>query len=493
MSAPKLRPYQELTNSELHRSVAEGENKIILCLPTGGGKTTIAASLIFEMIEKKRTVLFLAHRSELIDNAVDRLYLYGLRPGVIKAGRRGMISPIQVASIQTLGKRQPPHADVVFVDECHHSNSPTWKRLIDHYAESGSTVIGLTATPYRTDGKGLGDLYNTLICPVTMNDLISEGYLVPARFYGPPIDMSGVRIKGGDYDQKEMAARFDKRERYDDLLGNYRRFADGKKTIVFNPNVKISKSVVEMFQEAGYRAAHVDGETPTIERSAIVDSFKRGDLDVLSNVNLLTEGVDIPSIEVGILNRSTVSKSLYFQMVGRILRPFGSKRNAIIIDQGGNFRQFGDPASDGIPELRETEKKKKKSVGASPVKECPNCGLLQHLSVRNCIECNYLFAISKPLKKAVFVDMEEMMAMAHSSGDLAKILAKPWEVLTLEELEMVRIHKEYKPGWIIRQLRAQSAEIPEIQDTIFRQLVTTYAELKGYELGWVEYQLKMYA
>jgi DNA repair protein RadD len=490
---PVLRPYQELTNSELHSAVAKGETKIILCLPTGGGKTTIAASLIFEMLEQKKTVLFLAHRRELIDNASDRLRLYGIRPGVIQAGRRSVIAPVQVASIQTLGKRIPPHADIVFVDECHHSSSPTWKKLIYHYSESGSVVIGLTATPYRTDGKGLGDLYDELICPVTMKDLIGDGYLVPARFYGPAFDVSDLKVSGGDYDQKAMAAKFDKRERYDDLLDNYKRFADGKKTIIFNPNVKISLQVVQTFTDAGYKAGHVDGEMNSVQRMETIDAFRRGDLDILSNVNILTEGVDIPSIECGILNRATISKSLYFQMVGRVLRPFGAKRHAIIIDQGGNFRAFGDPADDGVPALKETVKKKKRMVGASPVKECPKCYLLQHLSAVTCAECGHDFMAGKKLKKAVFVDMEEHIAMATSSGQLAKVLAKPWDSLTMEEMEMVRHHKGYKSGWVVRQLKAQSADLPEIQEEIFHQLVATYASLKGYDPKWVDYQLKMYA
>jgi len=493
MTIPALRPYQITTNEQLHQAVAEGHFRVILCLPTGGGKTTIAASLIYEMVAMGKTVLFMAHRTELVDNAVERLALYGIRPGVIMAGRRGVISPVQVASIQTLGRRNPPHADVVFVDECHHSTSPTWKALIDHYYNQGSTVIGLTATPYRTDGKGLGDLYDHMVCPVTMKDLIGEGFLVPGRFYGPAFDTSKFKISRGDFDSKQVSDKFSQREMYDGLLDNYRRFADGKKGVIFCPSVKVSLEVVKLFSEAGYRIRHVDGETNIVERNESVDALRRGEIDLLTNVNILTEGVDIPSIEVAILYRSTISKSLYFQMVGRVLRPYGTKRHAIIIDQGGNFRTFGDPADDPIPTLHQTQEKKKKTIGASPVKECPSCGLLQHLSAQSCIECGHVFNTPKKLKKAEFVDMTELLAMKEASGELAEVLKKPWDTLSMQELEMVRVSKGYKNGWLLRQLHAQAAEMPEIKDTIFRQLVSTYGSLKGYGPGWVDHQIKLFA
>jgi len=494
MTIPQLRDYQVTASNQLHVELANGTQKVIIGLPTGGGKTTIAASLIFEMIEQKRTVLFLAHRRELIDNAADRLRLYGIRPGIIQGSKRMVIAPVQVASVQTLGRRTPPHADVVFLDECHHSTSPTWKRLIDHYTAIGSHVIGLTATPYRTDGKPLGDLYHKMIYPVTMKDLVSDGFLVAPKFYGPKVDFSKVKIKGSDYDPNELASMFDRREMYGAMVDNYRRFADGKRGFVFNPKVNVSVGAVQAFRDAGYRAAHVDGDTPVLERDNLVNALRRGDVDLLCNVNLFTEGVDIPQAEVAILNRSTVSKSLYLQMVGRVLRPHGTKQQAIVIDQGGNYYHFGGFPMDEIPDLATgADTKKKKKAGASPAKECPSCGLLQHLSAANCEECGHNFRVPKKLKQVEFVDIEEQLAIMQGSGELADLLRKPSDTLTIPELEIIRTHKGYKPGWLVRQLKAQAADLPEMEQTIFEQLLSTYASLKDYNPNWVEHQIQIYA
>lgn len=453
---PSLRDYQTEAIEQLRDGFRSGHRAEILVLPTGAGKTTVASAFIHSAVEKGSRVLFLAHRKELVEQAKDRLHSFGIRPGVIMAGwKQRQNMSVNVASIQTLLRRELPPAQVVVVDECHHSISKSFKTLLDQYAAQGAAIIGLTATPYRLDGKGLGDIYSNIVAPISLADLTERGFLVPARYVGSKMDMSGVDLTGGDYNVHQMHDRFDKKELYAGVVEHYNQFASGTKTIVFNVDVKHSETMRDTFISAGIPAAHVDGETSPLERSKILAAFKEGKFQVLCNVNILTEGFDLPAIETVILNRATKSKSLYLQMVGRGLRPAPGKTHCTVIDQGGNVWEHG-PVDLEEEYTLETVKKKKLQQ-AAPVKCCPSCFFIQHVGARECKECGHTFTLhitERELPQAVFEELNDFLPkQAKVKIPLPDHLRKSWTDMTEEELKEVAEIRGYKPGWVYMQLK----------------------------------------
>ena len=397
---PKLRDYQLATVAGVREQMAAGHKRILVVIPTGGGKTTIGGFMVQGTVARGGRVLWLAHRKELVEQAHERISDgrtgFGLKAGVMMAGhppRRA--HAVQVASIATLIRRDIPAARVVVVDEAHHSVSAGFLKVLDQYPDA--VVIGLTATPYRLDGRGLGDVYTALVAPVSIADLQAEGYLTPVRYFGTRKDLEPkldqVKSIGGDYDPAALFKQFDTRTLYDGVVANYRRFANASRAIVFNVNVEHSLKVCQAFRDAGIAACHVDGETPRHERETVLTAFRRGEFEVLCNVNILTEGFDLPAIETVILNRATKSKSLYLQMVGRGLRPAPGKTACTVIDQGGNVRHFGpvEHPEEHALELSAAKKNANGATNAPPMKSCPQCERLDLLFVKVCSECGHVY------------------------------------------------------------------------------------------------------
>ncbi|WP_026463512.1 DEAD/DEAH box helicase [Adhaeribacter aquaticus] len=456
INVPTLRPYQVQSIEELREAFRQGHRRMILVIPTGGGKTTVAAEMIRKATENGNHILFLAHRKELVEQAKNRLHTFGIKPGVIMAGWTQKARPVMVASQQTLIRRALPKADVIIIDECHHSPSNGFLKIINDEQYRLSFIIGLTATPFRLDGKGLGSVgYTQIVAPITITQLVDEGHLVPARYYGPKRDMSDVHVTGGDFNAKELFSKFDKTVIYDGVIQHYNKFAPGSKAIVFNVNVEHSVKMARLFNEQGISCAHVDGETPALERAQILSDFREGKYQVLCNVNILTEGFDLPAIETVILNRATKSKALYLQMVGRGLRPALGKSCCTVIDQGGNVYMHG-PVD--LEEEYSLEDKPKKGGGAPPMKECPNCFLLQHTGAQVCKECNYVFSIAiheRELPQEEFEDITNFLPKPVKANKVPvpEHLRKPWSDMTDEELKEFARMKGFKPGWVWVQIQ----------------------------------------
>ncbi|GGF22434.1 DEAD/DEAH box helicase [Hymenobacter cavernae] len=467
-SLPKLRDYQLRAIEGVRQAIRDGHRRILVVVPTGGGKTTIAGSMIHGSDEKGNPVLFMAHRKELVEQAADRLIQFDIAPGIIMAGyppRRR--KNVQVASIQTLIKRDMPNAKVVFVDEAHHSVSPSFIELLDKYPEA--KIIGLTATPYRMDGRGLGDVYDVIVAPITVAELIEQGHLTPPRYYGTRKDLEPaldkVDVVRGDYDKKQLFASFDKRELYDGVVKNYQKFAPGTKAVVFNINVEHSLNVRDAFLAAGIQAEHVDGDTHKDTRKRLLQDFRAGKFEVLCNVNLLTEGFDLPAIETVILNRATKSKSLYLQMVGRGLRTAPGKKYCTVIDQGGNVRQFGPVEHPEEYELSTTNKRKASGVSDSPPqKMCPGCERLLYLSVAQCPQCAHRFASeTMELQEAEFIELTDFLPKSvkvkAAKPQRPEHLKKSWADMTEDELYEFAELMNYKPGWVHIQLSKRNESI----------------------------------
>ena len=332
---------------QLRRATLEHRH-ILLVAPTGSGKTVIAAAIVQGAVAKGRRVLFLAHRRELIDQAATKLWDAGIEAGIILAGRPARPEqPVQIASIQTLHARafrgtamQAPPADVIVVDEAHHVRARTYREIVDHYPDA--VVLGLTATPCRGDGRGLGNVFATLVeCP-DVQALIDLGFLVPTKVYAPSTpDLTGVRVERGDYSEKQLAERVNTDALVGDIVEHWHRLAEGKKTVIFATGVAHSLHIRDEFRRSGVLAEHLDGATPTEERADILGRLSRGEIEVVSNCMVLTEGWDQPDVACIVLARPTKSMGLFRQMIGRVLRPAPGKDHALVLDHSGAIFNHG--------------------------------------------------------------------------------------------------------------------------------------------------------
>lgn len=386
---------------------AEMALRLLLCLPTGGGKTVCAALFILGAVAKGKRVLFLAHRRELVTQAWAKLLEMGLGAesvgvimgdGWITNPADGMLfdarrpnAPVQVASVQTLAKRALPPADVVFLDEAHHATAATNRKLIQHYAAQGAAIIGLTATPCRGDGRGLDDVFGRLHVIARPSELIAEGYLVAPEVYSvPPPDLSKVKSTGGDYDLDELGEAMDRAELVGKLVEHWQELANGRSTIVFATTVAHSQSIVGKFVAAGIKAEHLDGTTPTEERDAILGRLASGETQVVSNCQVLTEGFDCPRVKTVILARPTQSLGLFLQMAGRGLRPWNDVP-ALLLDHAGCARRHGLPQQDRVWTLEGRPKGSRRASSETDpsVKFCPQCSRTVLRGVLACPACGF--------------------------------------------------------------------------------------------------------
>jgi superfamily II DNA or RNA helicase len=295
----RLRPYQEDAVREIRARVGAGVRRLIVVAPTGSGKTTIAAHIIAKAVERGSRVLFMAHRRELITQAYNRLIQLGVpenQLGVLMGRDRRWRpgAPVQVASVDTLRNRAKPLADIVFVDECHRATAKSYRDIAAYYPDA--LHLGLTATPFRANGAGLGDAYDDLLLVASPRRLIDEGHLVEPRVFTVPTealpDLSAVRVKRGDYDQRALAEAVDSKTLVGNLVDHWTRHANGVRTVAFAVSVAHSEHIAEQFRQAGVAAEHLDGATPTEERDAILGRLESGETRVVSNCGVLCLDAD---------------------------------------------------------------------------------------------------------------------------------------------------------------------------------------------------------
>jgi superfamily II DNA or RNA helicase len=426
-----LRSYQTDAIARLDALLSRGARRVLVVAATGSGKTTLAGAVIVDRVRRGQHVLFLAHRRELIGQAHRRLVDLGIPEhdvGVIMANdpRRRPIAPVQVASVDTLRTRGKPPADVVFVDEAHRALARTYVEISAAYPEA--IHLGLTATPYRADGKGLGDAYEELLLVASPRELIAEGYLVAPRvFTVPPAqrpDLSRVQVARGDYSANQLAEAVDRQALVGNIVEHWMAHARGLRTVAFAASVEHSKHIADRFREAGVTAEHLDGETPTIERDAILARLASGETLVVANVGVLCEGFDLPPVKCALLARPTKSTGLYLQQAGRILRPWNDQR-AIILDHAGCALEHGLPQDDREFSL-DSAPKRARGPTEAPARECPACLAVVGIGTRVCPECGHELMTTRELpeeRDGALVEATEAIARprapprAGSAGD----------------------------------------------------------------------------
>lgn len=393
----QLRDYQNHGLDQLRALLLKGKKRLLLVAPTGSGKTVIASEMIRSANERGTPTLFLAHRKELVDQPSKKLDELGIDHGIVMAShwRNKPWLPVQVASVQTLVRRleNKPRAGLIIIDEAHHARAATYEQIIRAYP--GVPVIGLTATPWRMDGKGLGDLFEDSCLVTTPSKLVSDGWLVPVSgFAFDSPDLRSVARTGGDYNGDELGAVMGGTK----LVGNiveqwlaHGRSPSGRplRTVVFAVHVEHSKQIVEQFRAAGVAAEHLDDQTSTHEREAVFARLHAGQTTVLSNVGICTEGWDEPLLGCVILARPTLSVGLAIQMIGRGRRPAPGKDKMLLHDHAGVVMQHGLPDDDRDWSLTADVRIGKKQQGqkTAAVRACRKCFALYAPTLEACPLC----------------------------------------------------------------------------------------------------------
>lgn len=388
----QLRPYQHSAVQGVCERLIAGAHSCLVVAPTGAGKTVIACDIIKRAANKGSRTLFLAHRKELIDQCSGKLSEIGIWHGIIKAGRpEEPLATVQVGSVQTIRqrlKRLAMNYALVIFDECHHVQADSYQAIVEAVrAENPEVVIlGLTATPYRSDGKGLGGTFESLIEVETVEGLTRKGFLVPARvFCGRPVNLGGVKTTAGDYNLKQLSEAVNKPQIVGNIVEAWRKYAGDRLTVCFTVDIAHSKAIMEAFKSERIVAEHLDGTTPDDEREAILGRFADGVTRVLCNCAVLTEGWDCPQASALILARPTKSRGLWRQMAGRVLRPYTDKRDCVILDHGNCTDTHGFLTDPDRISLKECSSKR-----AAPERECPDCKALYAGRPLQCPQCGAL-------------------------------------------------------------------------------------------------------
>lgn len=459
----QLREYQIRAKDKLREVLRAGRKRVVVYLPTGGGKSVLALDLIKSIIANGKKVAFIANRIGLVAQfSVKHLTPAGIQHGVIQGqNTHGLDRKCLVCSIQTVARRGFPDVDYAIIDEAHAvAGSKEYRKMIFDHPET--TWIGLTATPFS---RGMakeypevdGPLFQDLVIGATIQELIDLGSLVDCHIYAPSEpDLTDVPVQRNafgeiDYNEKKLAQAVDKTELIGDIVSNWFRLAAGRKTVVFATNVAHSKHIIEQFQQCGIKAEHIDGYMTDEEKLPIAERFEKGDTTIISNVAMLREGWDVPSCEVMILARPTRSLIAWVQMVGRILRPHEGKTIGIVIDHSGSVHRLGYPTDDLPLELCDgTKKETTKNSEPKEKKEkvCPSCGVVKKSAI--CQVCGHKTEL--PPKEIEIAEGKIEKVERHSKSEKQR-----W----YSQLLCYARSKGYAKGWAANQYRAKFTVWPK--------------------------------
>jgi len=459
-----LRDYQQTAVDHVRDAYRSGARAPLLVLPTGGGKTVVFSHVAANAAGRGNTVLILVHRRELIRQASAKLRDAGVPHGIIAPGHTPTRDACQVASVQTLGRRlsdpRYPVPSLIIIDEAHHAVAGQWATICAAYPEA--RLLGVTATPQRMDGLGLGieagGPFDHLVLGPSMADLIERGFLTPARVFAPAEapDLSGVRTRGGDYEAGALAQAMAAPRIVGNAVEHYARHTPGLPAILFSPSVAHAEATAEAFRAAGWRAVAASGSTEPAARDAAINGLATGAVQVLCSCDLISEGLDVPAVSTVILLRPTKSLGLYLQQVGRGLRPAPGKTHLTVLDHAGNTLLHGMPDAPRDWTLAGRERGKKKDpIEAS--RQCPSCFAV-HTPAGECPECGHQYETAPREIEHVEGDLSEVDAArltALRQRPLRELLRAAQDRDALKEIARAR---GYKPGWVHHIMQERAAK-----------------------------------
>lgn len=441
----QLRDYQQDMYDKIRMAFANGSKGVCAVLPCRSGKSYVMAAIAESANKRGNHVLILAHRNQLLNQHRELFEELDLINNLTR-----------IESVFTeknhLGENGP--VDLIIIDEGHLSGASSYKKVCEYY---NCRVILMTATPSRLDGKPL-ELADTLIMGITANQLIKQGKVSDYEYYAPDIqlDLSGVKKTAGDFNNQQLGEKMSSKKIYGDILKYYKMLADGKQAVAYCVNVAHSEEVCEMFNSNGISAIHMDAKTPEKERTKILTAFKNGEFKILCNCNLISEGITLPSAEVGLLLRPTLSLALYIQQSNRVLTPNEDKK-AIIIDYVNNIQRFGMPTAnrEWSLEKKVQEYSNENEDGTFKIRVCQECfGTFETAPV--CPYCGAVYETTaieiQNFKQIELKKIEEAKAakMQKYRETVEKKVAEykgPTECKNWMELVTWVKHKGYRPGY----------------------------------------------
>lgn len=402
-------------------------------------------------------VLFTVHRKEVLEQAINTFKDQGVNPNLLTAGM-----------VQTLTRRveKLPIPRVILVDEAHHALAKSYQRILNKFPKA--IVLLFTATPHRTGHAQLDQIADDIIVGQSIHELTDKGFLAPFKYFQPPNGFNNKLLKRGstgDFTNESMQKAMSTKI-FGHIVKQYKRIAPGMQAVVYTYSVDSAHKIATEFNEAGISAREVDGTTPQQLRDLIVDKFRSQKIQILVNVNLFTEGVDLPNVDCVIMARPTASLALYLQFSMRCLNPRPGK-TAIIIDHANNFKQFGYPDDDrDWKQAVKSGKQKSKTLLKDP-----------GLSI---VTCDYCFAVVKT--------SEVKDGKCPICGKPIKIHeAKPICNVDLVEAskEHQRLIKEIVKNNLLKEVASKTVgELHSLKE------LQAYAKLHGYKPGWSWYQAK---
>jgi superfamily II DNA or RNA helicase len=436
----QLFPYQQNLVNQARLRLAKKSKGVLLVSPAGSGKSIVIAEIARLATLKGNRVMFTVHRQELINQITQTFQKNNVDMRLVTVMTVGKIA-------NRLGKLPKP--SLIITDETHHSKAKTYQKIYDYYFDVPR--LGFTATPWRLNGQGFQDVYDSMIEGQPVSWLIANKYLAPYKYFSVKlVDNSKLKKSGsGDFTNKSIDDAIGKTV-FGDVVKTWKNKANGQKTIIYAHDIEYSKRVVEAFKNAGINAAHCDSKTGKSERNKIMSDFKSGKLKILSNVDLISEGFDVPDCSCVIMLRPTESLVLFIQQAMRCMR-YQPNKKATIIDHVVNYQRFGMPDTPRKWDLKGWKKKKKGHKNdAPPIKTCPHCWAVVPVQCKVCPECG------KEIKYDADGIQEDKTAKIEKVGEF-KIVTdyekNKWarknseDVEKVEDLYKIAKARGYKPGW----------------------------------------------
>lgn len=473
-----LRPYQEILVGHT-REAFRANRRVLIVAPTGSGKAVILAYVAYHAAARGNRIILVVHRDELLTQLSGSLSEMSVPHGRIQPGWPRTEEPVQIAMVQTLTRRlhriiNPP--DLLFFDEAHHVVSKSYKRIADYWPNA--RVLGATATPLRLDGRGLGEVFDTMIVGPGTRALIDAGWLADFDYRAPPvdIDMSGVSTVLGDYNVEQLAAATDKPRITGDVIEHYKSYLGGRPAIAFCVRVSHAENVAAAAAAAGIKAVSVDGDTPPAERAARIAGLANGNTELLTSCMIVGEGLDIPAVSGAILLRKTKSLAMYLQWIGRTLRLKRDNSRALILDHVNCVDAHGMPDADRAWTLSG------KPPGVAPTATCFRCYRVFRIGAGWKIgqECDdageegCLLNAENGEEPSVVTPppvvpgtLEVFTRTPAWAGGIDIVLARGAEYKDLmdkanthERVDMIRKARGYHPGWTRHVMLARQAKRP---------------------------------
>ncbi|AKP66878.1 MAG: DEAD/DEAH box helicase [Companilactobacillus sp.] len=434
----QLHKYQQELVNKARQQLSNGKKSVLIISPAGSGKSVVIAEIARLTQLKGGQVMFTVHRKELVEQIIQSFKANGVNT--------------DNCTIMTVGKivnrlDKLPKPSLIITDETHHSLAKTYKKIYEYYSDVPR--LGFTASPWRLSGKGLGDIYESMVEGPTVEWLIDNHYLAPYNYYSVKLinDNELKKSSTGDYTNKSIDDAVGKTI-FGDVVKTYQEKINGQKTIVYAHSIEYSKLVVQQFNNAGIKAAHADSKTPAKEREHIMEDFRTGKIQVLSNVDLISEGFDVPDCTAVIMLRPTESLVLDIQQSMRCMR-YKPNKTATIIDHVANYSRFGLPDSKRYWTLKDRNKTRKKSnTDSIAIKQCPKCFFVMKGSPSICPNCGESI---KP--DPVEMDVKKDVNLQVITNYI--VTKKVSELHSYKELQEYAKAKNYKNGWVYYQAKTR--------------------------------------